>query len=304
LLVSFWRPVVDWDAVNMFDYRAKIILHTGWIKDTQFRASFFSYPLFTTLSHYWLEVNRTPTAMPIYPILYGSFIFVSYSLLRRSFSQELALLGVLFLATAPKMFDQSLIAYTNLPYTIYLILGAAYLYYWTKTNNKSDLILGILLSLFSFWVRTFPFAFANIITVLFFLSKTRKPTIIIGIFTGLILIAKFFWPINLSQLAGTLTFTKWAIIFYYSPYTWIFILLTIHSIFNRLENKYWLVTIVLYFLIYISGNYYFAGINPDFAGIPDAAQRMTMFLCPAVLWMVFVYLSDNRLIISLKPKST
>ncbi len=45
LLVSFWKPVVDWDAVTMFDYRAKIILDTGWIKDTLVRDSIVSYPL-------------------------------------------------------------------------------------------------------------------------------------------------------------------------------------------------------------------------------------------------------------------
>ncbi len=231
--------------------------------------------------------------MPLYPLLYISFLLVSYSLLKRVLPSSWVLPGLLFLATAPKMFDQSLIAYANLPYTVYLLLGAAYLYFWTKTKNKSDLILGILLSLLSLWVRSFPFAIANIVSVLLVYPKTRKTTLIFGCITGLVM-AYYFWPINLSRVIATLDFTKWAVFDYYFPYTWVFIFLIAHSIISRSKNNYWLITIILYFLIYIEGNYYYSGINPDFAGIPDAAQRMTMFLSPSILWFFYTYIAENK----------
>jgi hypothetical protein len=290
LLISFWRPVVDWDAVTMFDYRAKIILDTGWIKDTLFRATIFSYPLLTTLSHYWLEVNGAPTAMPLYPLFYISFILVSYSLLKRSLPQSWVLPGLLLLTTAPKMFDQSLIAYANLPYTIYLILGAAYLYFWSREQQKPDLVLGVSLSLFSFWVRSFPFALGSLLAVILLHPKTRKATLIILTAVGFFVLIRFF---NLSKLTGAIAFFKWAILDYYFPYTWLFILLAIWQLLFKRQNLYWLLTITFYLLLFLAGTYFYADINPEFAKIPDAAQRMTMFINPAIIWFSLTVLYET-----------
>jgi len=81
--VSFFYPVIDWDAVTLFDFRARIMLDTGFIKDTLFRISLKQYPPFTSLLHYWFYSLGLKTAMPLYVLFWGSFGLTSYALLRR-----------------------------------------------------------------------------------------------------------------------------------------------------------------------------------------------------------------------------
>jgi hypothetical protein len=286
LLVSFWQPVLDWDAVTMFDFRAKIILHTGWIQATLFRSSVLAYPLLTTLSHYWLYINGLNTAMPLYPLFYAAFILVSFSQLQRVVPKIRIFPATLILAVTPKLFDQSLIAYANLPYTIYLVLGAAYLFFWTRDHRKPDLILGVTLSLLSLWARSFPFALVNLFVALVFSVKTRRLTWVAAGLSALVML-KVFWPLDWPRLLSVLTFTKWAVFDYFFPYTWILVLLTLRQIFVVRKGFYWPLLLTLYFGLYIVGNYYFSGIYADYAGIPDAAQRMVMFINPAIVWYLF-----------------
>jgi len=39
ILPSLWFPVTGWDSITLYDFRAQILLHTGNISDTLFRAS-------------------------------------------------------------------------------------------------------------------------------------------------------------------------------------------------------------------------------------------------------------------------
>jgi hypothetical protein len=243
-----------------------------------------SYPFFTTLGHFWIKINGGNTSMPLYPIFYICFLLVTYSQLKRILPEDWLLPGLLFLAVTPKMFDQSLVAYANLPYTIYLILGAVYLFLWTRENQKTDLILGIALLLFSYWVRSFPFALAPVLAVLMWHPKTRKPMLLAGSAAALLILIRFF---DLSKLTAAMSFFKWSIMDYFFPYTWIFLVLAGWQLFKRKGDTYWLLTILFYLLLFAAGTYFYADINPDFAQIPDAAQRMMMFLAPSVLWYLY-----------------
>lgn len=289
LFLSFYKPVVDWDAVTLFDFRAKIILNSGEISDTLFRTSFFDYPLYTSLNHFWLNLNGLSSAVPFYSLLYISFLFVMYFILKKSVSPFYVYIALIFIAFAPKMFDQSTIAYTNLPYTIYLVTGLGYLYLWTKDRRWHDLILGIILSLMTFWVRSFPFALANFAALLLISPYLRKH---LKFFTGIltiILIAVYAFTIQIVPLIGILNFTKTAIFDYFFPYPYIYMILLFRQLFKPAQNKYLYWVIGLYLILYISGNIYlFKTMGNYYAGIPDAAQRMMMFINPVIIWLYFI----------------
>ncbi|MFA6012472.1 MAG: hypothetical protein WC799_20950 [Desulfobacteraceae bacterium] len=283
LITALWYPVTDWDAVTLFDFRALVIQNTGWIKDTLSRASILEYPLFTSLSHWLMYSVGFKTPMPLYPLLFGSFLLACYQLLRRNMDRTKALLAILFLASAPKLFDQSLVAYSNMPYSIYLILGAAYLFYWVREHNKMDMIVGILLSILSLWVRSFPFFVVNILAVLIVNSNTRKFGIGIALFIFACVIA-YLWPINLPLLLIVLDFIKWGIVEYYSLYSILLLLLFWYHYRQKNSSAFWPILIIGYYLVLVFGIYYYGLNDPKFTALPDTLQRTFMFINLAISW--------------------
>src|SRR4030042_6796381 len=104
----------------------------------------------------------------------------------------MALLAVLLLVTTPSIFAHSMIVYTNLPYTIYLVMGAIYLYFWLVRKEVRYLALSGLMTGLSTWTRsTEPFWLTNLIIVFAFFLYKRKPL-------AILLYLLFFLPIQQS----------------------------------------------------------------------------------------------------------
>jgi hypothetical protein len=283
-ITSFTFTVTDWDAVTLFDYRARIILNTGFIRDTLSRETVTAYPLLTSLLHYWVYLNGLRTPMPVYPLFFAGFILGSYGILNRLLkNRTVILLIVLLLAATPKLFDQSLIAYTNLPYTIYLLLGTGYIFLWSGSHKKADLIMGLILSLGSFWVRSFPFALVNIGLVILYSSisgKLKKTLVFLSLLIGILFLLK----LGFTNVLGVLNYLKWSVWDYYQPYSLVFILLSI-IVFSRNNKSYfWFLAILGYTLMLILGTLFMVNGQSSWYQVSDAVERMTMFLNPAVIW--------------------
>jgi hypothetical protein len=291
-VMSFRMPVTSWDAVTLFDYRAKIILDTGSIKETLTRASIIDYPLFTTLAHWWIYTTGLSTPMPLYPVIFSSFLIICFGLFRRITGRTPALLGTLILAFSPKLFDQSLVAYSNMPYSVYLILGASYIYFWTKHKQFTDLLLGILFSLTSLWIRGFPFLLVQICLIIVNLRIPKK-TIYLAIFLLLLLSAKITLPLNITLLLGIIDFLKWSIFQYYIYYWLLFGLTLIYWYKTTRREIYWPLLISGYLALLFLGTYVYALRDPNYAEIPDAIQRTAMFINPAIVWFALTVLYED-----------
>ena len=291
-LPAFWYPVTDWDAVTLFDFRAKILMQTGQISDVLFRAKISEYPLFTSLIHFFIFRSNISSPMPLYALVYLFFGLHLYSLFHRILNVRTSLLFSLVILLAPKLFEHSLIAYTNLPYTIYLIIGTFYLYIWTNNHRRADLLLGIMFCLSTFWIRGFPFGIIPIFVAVATRIKSRKIISAILLLGGLMAIYRF-WPVNIKLLLEVLDFIKWGVIKYYFPYPLIFVLTLIYQIRARAKNWFMPATILGFWAAIILGNYHYALTDPVFARIPDALQRTVMFINPAIS-LYFVLLSTNK----------
>ena len=291
--VSFFYPVIDWDAVTLFDFRARIMLDTGFIKDTLFRIGLKQYPPFTSLLHYWFYSLGFKTAMPLYVLFWGSFGLTSYALLRRFLSPLISLIFALGVLLAPQIFEHSQIAYANLPYSIYLILGVFYLYFYLQRNKKHDLFLGLLLSLASLWSRNFPFVFVNLAVFIFvyLFSKKEKLLQILTIFLPLTLFAFIYLSRFLLSfttgpahlLFSVFDYTKWSILEYYQPFTLICLLLIFDHFKNKNSNPFYPLLIFGYLLTFVLGTSYLAVSGKVWQDIPDAARRMMLFFSPTVI---------------------
>lgn len=277
---SFFFPITDWDAVTLYDFRAKILLATGFIEGTTIQMLYGGYPMYTSLLHFWVYVTGLWTAMPVYPLFTISLAAGVYFAFIKHLGKAISFLAAIAILAAPRLFANSFIAYTNLPYAVFLILGAIYIYLWTKNGNWRNLIIGIILSAATFWIRSFPFAivnFALIFLAIPFVNKYSKHIILLGIVT---LLGSYIVPV----FHPTADYLKWAVFKYYSPYWIIFLGIFIYKFISKSKEWYWILAYIGYTFMLLIGTFIFEARFPGYSlSYNDAVRRMTIFLNPIVI---------------------
>lgn len=201
-LENYFWPIVDWDAIAFYDFRARIMAQNGDMSEGLRLNYFFQYPPYTSLLHvfgYVFQVTRVKVA---YTFIFGSFIGAFYYLLRRVQNKSASLLTTLLLASNALIFEHAVTAYTNLPYTAFFSLGIIYLLHYTNKKNATDMIIGSILIMLSVWVRsTEPFWIAAL--ALLWFSGYKNYFELIGkiLITFLISYPNKIWRLFITQLS-------------------------------------------------------------------------------------------------------
>lgn len=177
-IYNFYWPVLDWDALAVYDFRAKTFLATGYMSDALSRGYFTGYPLFNSISHTFIYLTGFKNPMFFYSLIYSSSIIVFYSLLRKTTGENMSLIGSLFFALNPFIFAHARISYLNLSYMIFFAFGIIYFSIGILRSRNNYLLLGILLFAMSNWVRKdlfyFFFGALFLFLVIEFLLKKLK----------------------------------------------------------------------------------------------------------------------------------
>jgi hypothetical protein len=332
IINGLWNVVSVWDALTLYDFRALRIVETGSISQAATIQGdyFYSYPLFTSLAHVSLYLLGLKSPMIFYSLLFASFISVFYGLLRRSTSRTLSLFATLLLVIAPHLFWHAQIAYTNLPYTIYLGLGAIYIIEYYRTGKRTDALLGALLTGLSIWVRSVePFWMVNILVLLgVTLYKRRYLDSILSLFIFIPL--ERVWKTYIAVARGMVaenpigqvtnavssivssnpssisTVPLIEIITYFlsyavrplSPVLILFFVGIAYKLSTR--KKEWVGEIMLigYYTIAFYGTYVFSYSQPYWRDIPGSLERMMMFISPIIIFIfaqVFTQLISTNL---------
>ena len=280
-ITAFFYPVADWDAVTLFDFRARILLNEGFVVNKIIEMIYGGYPMYTSLLHFWVYLTGLWTPMPIYPLFTVSLAGGIFFVLRKFYSTRISLLISLAVIFVPRLFANSFIPYTNLPYTVLLMMGVLYIYLWTKSKNTSDLIFGLLLSAATFWVRDFPFALVNFVLVFLAIPVVKKYSKILSIAAAIILVFVYFVP-EFHTIANYLKYTVYE---YYSPYWIVFSGVFIYKLIKKQKDWFWALAYLGYGLGLFAGTYIFNTSIPGYyTAIFDAVQRMTIFInIPVVL---------------------
>ncbi len=207
LLQNYFWPVTDWDALALYDFRARVVAETGSFADGIQLGYFFQYPPFTSLLHTSLYVVGFERAKIWYSLLYISLIGVFYALLRKHTSQSLSLLGAVVLAVNPLILEHATMAYTNLSHTLFLSLGVLYILDWFRHRAVSTLLLGSVLVMGSTWVRmSEPFWIIPLLLLVFIIifSLIKKYSVLHSVASGVgivwIYMGRQIWPGFVAQL--------------------------------------------------------------------------------------------------------
>jgi hypothetical protein len=313
LVNSFW-PVSDWDALALYDFRAKVFLiDTNLIHAALSNGYFIQYPLLTSLAHLFVYQTGLNNPKFIYSLFYLSFVTIFYSSLKRRVSENKALLFTLILSLAPEIFSNATMAYTNLPYTVYLCSGVFYLFNWIKDKENSSLLLSSILVGLSSWVRVQElFWLAPLLTVFVITFKNKKWKEFIYCLT-IILLFYLPWRIFINYISGAVTPVLGVIglshtsllreinperfilvfnyLYKYVFSTWgltfiLFILISFRPLIIRKEkndNTFLYITLIFFVLLY-AGTLLFSISYPGWQDIPDSARRMSMFLLPMIIF--------------------
>lgn len=149
-VIGSYLPLTAWDSIALYDFRAHAITITHSLADMTKSTYDMSYPLHISLLHSFVYMLGGESAQGLHALFFGSLLAVVYERLRSWTDPRWAILGTILVATSSELFDHATFAYTNLPYTAYLIAGLLYL----LSPTRRELLIGALLIGLSSWTRS------------------------------------------------------------------------------------------------------------------------------------------------------
>lgn len=140
---SYW-PVRDWDALTLYDFRAKVFSENQEIAGifTPELNYYLAYPFFTSLIHtvsYIFDYGRPAI---YYSLVYAALGLFIYGFLSQKVSKVLSIIFTILVLISGDIFNHSFISYTNLTYTTYFVVGILIFSEGIATKKSKLLILG------------------------------------------------------------------------------------------------------------------------------------------------------------------
>jgi hypothetical protein len=166
LLISFIFNVnkksLDWDAVALYDSRAKILLsgvHFSEMTklseyDDKNKYYYLFYPPFTSIVHFvWYSSGVALPVGVIYSIFLLTLTLTLGLLIYERLGLSWTLLTVFLIISNENIFSISLIEYTNLPFTLFVSTGILCILAGLKKSEKYLELFGYILIAASTWIR-------------------------------------------------------------------------------------------------------------------------------------------------------
>jgi hypothetical protein len=321
-LLSVYFPITAWDALALYDFRAKVIADAGYFVQISKNYNYFShYPLHTSLTHTIIYLTGNLNPQFIYSIYLLVFSVIFYMFLKALTKKNIALISTILLITTPDIFEHSTLAYTNLPYTVLYVSGIIYLFFAFLKENDGYLMISSLLIALSTWVRSdLPFWLTGILFALFYSIKSRRirpfllyliPFMIIqqtwnrfasmsfgnGYSTSGQLSeagTSLLKNLDISRFFEICSYLYVNIISNWGPLLVLFVICMIVNIFKKRTSSIILLAIIIVNLVGLFvGTYVFSFKVAEWKEIADSAARMSMFFPPLIIFYSSLVISDN-----------
>ena len=152
LLVVFFTvlfPIKFWDAISCWSLKGKAFFIDGIINnffmEHSYDFSHLSYPLYLPLIQTWVltwmgKSNENLLKL-IFPIFYSSLIFTLYYLFRQRVRKLLSILLVFIVSVLPIIVDHGYIEYTNLLFSVVMLLAIYFFYIGRAMNGKTTFLI-------------------------------------------------------------------------------------------------------------------------------------------------------------------
>jgi len=313
---AYW-PMRGMDAYILYDFRAKLFATTGVMDNIIKQMNFFAYPLMTSLSHTWLYFLGFDNPMFFYFLFFIAFVTLFYFNLRKILDVNFSLIFTAIFCCFPDFYAQAQVAYLNLPYCAYLVLGSFYLYLGIKQDKKSYFFISMILTALSGWVRSVePFWMINVlIALLYGVIRPRKfPMAVLYSLFNYFFRAPWNNFFHLGTrgsitartqiIGGTTTFVqavtdkadfssvanyffRYAILPYFILYILCLVMLILKMVHKK--NDWWFFLILWgSFMLLLLGTCVFSLGFSDWSKIPTSFQREVIFLIPMMIFFIAI----------------
>lgn len=324
LIISFsigiYHPLTAWDSLAQYDFRGHAIATDHNLSFIKAGAYFLSYPLMISLVHAVVYMLGGASAQGMHAVIFASFIAVVYGRMRNWTNLSYALITCLLLVGQNELFDHATFAYTNLPYTAYLVAGILYA---TSAGTYSLLISALLIGS-STWVRSSEVFWIVGLLILIVQSIRFKKLSYILISIFVIMGMRLAWSSFVISIFKSIGFTtetnlshinidaigkiipKLEQIYWYlylniiSPYLgiWFLTIPTVVTVIIKKNYKLLLLlsTILLSAGMVVGGVMIFSTYYSTWNEIGDSARRMILFVIPlAIITSVYaLFLVDSK----------
>lgn len=169
----YW-PIWMWDAVQLYDYRAKLIVGSQGVFFPVRTFYDVSYPLLTSILHSILYVSGSTNPQYIYTLVFVCLIGLVYSFVKENSSRLMAFAASFFVSFYPLFYSFSTQPLTNIVHSTYIVSALFYILRWLESKNKSFLILSGSLFSFSMFTRNEPLWIFTAVLTFFLLLIFRK----------------------------------------------------------------------------------------------------------------------------------
>ncbi len=173
IIRNLYWPIWMWDAVQMYDYRAKLIVTAQSIFFSARSFYDISYPLLTSLMHSILYVAGSTNPKFIYTLIFLSLIFGVYAFAKNLTNKKVGLALAFLISFYPLFYDWSVRVSSNLIQSTFLVLGTLYLVKWLSREKINYLVLGSLFFVFSRFTRNEPIWMAALVFLIIYLLVKR-----------------------------------------------------------------------------------------------------------------------------------
>lgn len=315
LIYSIYWPVRDWDALTLYDFRAKVIAtqHSVDLLKSLEANYYFAYPLFTSQVHALHYQFNDLSPMFFYAALFTSFSIAFYYLIRMHTTRFISLLLFFILITTNILVQHSFMAYTNLPYAVYLVLGIFFSFNYFLYNKTGYLYVSLLSVGASIWVRDAePFwviVLLSLCIASLYHASWKKIGLILLVFAFFILpwqvyrhmvfVDKVFisstvsFSNGISQITYVHLYTllRYLWTYFFSPYLLMHIIFFMQGgvviFFTKNKNSIFLMSLVLtIYLLILAGTTYMSITYPKWQKVGGSLERMSLLLIPAILYFV------------------
>lgn len=318
--IGSYRPLTAWDSIALYDFRGHAIAMDHDLSFIRQGAYFMSYPLMISLVHAAVYLLGGISAQGIHAIIFAAFIAIIYGRMKSWTNPTYALFTCLLIIAQNEIFGHATFAYTNLPYTSYLVAGLLYVI----SGGSYNLVLGGIMLALSTWIRSSEVFWIIGVILMVWQGLISKKFISSLLGIALIIVLRLTWSTYVGALYVALghandptishfTFNSLVQIFHnlkeicwylylnvLSPYLGIwFLFLPSLLVFISHRN-----TKLLMFLssIFMAGGMVTAGVMvfstyyDTWDKIGDSAKRMMLFIIPLSLIMAVyaLYLSTQK----------
>ncbi len=190
--INTW-PIADWDALASYDFLARVYYLSDSLNPFQKGINILDpglgRPPFTSVMYdltYWIFGfgNQGRFFNSLLLLSFFAILFINF---REKFSSTISGVFSLLIIIATPLLDQSMIAYTNFPFSMYLVLALIYFQKWLYKNISVYLIVALLFFFISLTVRQEFFIFHFFTAFIFLALGLKKKKLILVAIACLVL---------------------------------------------------------------------------------------------------------------------